>query len=110
MGRWVFGCDTCQDVCPHNHGTPAETHADLSPRAGHAWLDLEWVLKTSDERLDAHFLGSPIRRSKPEGLKRNACIVLGNLGDSAARPSLIHALDHSSETVREAARWALELV
>jgi epoxyqueuosine reductase len=110
MGRWVFGCDLCQTVCPHNHGEPRQQHQDLAPRNGHAWLDLEWVLKTDDTQLDQHFIGSPIRRCRPHGLKRNACIVLGNLADPAARPALLKAIDHSEPSVQEAARWGLSRI
>ena len=108
MGRWVFGCDACQTVCPHNHSNSEHAHLDFAPRTGHAWLDLEWVLHTDDTELDRFFTGSPIRRCKPEGLKRNACIVLGNIGDIAARPALLRASQHTSETIREAATWALD--
>jgi epoxyqueuosine reductase len=108
LGRWVFGCDDCQDVCPHNPAEAPGGHPDFKPRPGHAWLDLPWVLQTPDDELDAHFRGSPIRRTKPAGLKRNAAIVLGNIGDRAARPSLLHALDHSDPSVRSHAAWALD--
>ena len=108
MGRWVFGCDDCQEVCPHNPQHPILADPEFAPRKGHAWLDLEWVLRTDDERLKDHFAGSPIRRPGAHGLKRNAAIVLGNLGDPSARTCLLHALEHPSQTVKEQARWALD--
>jgi len=108
IGRWVFGCDDCQEVCPHNPETPPPAESDFAPRPGHAWLDLEWVLTTSDETLDSHFEGSPMRRARPTGLKRNAAMVLGNLGDAAARPALLHATGHTDPVVCDAARWALD--
>lgn len=108
VGRWVFGCDDCQEVCPHNHAPPTPLHADLQPRPGHAWLDLEWVLATDDDALDAALTGSPLRRAKPWGLKRNAALVLGNLGDPAGRPALQRALAHPHPVVQEQARWSLE--
>jgi epoxyqueuosine reductase len=107
FGRWVFGCDDCQEVCPHN-GAPSEHDPDFAPRPGHAWLDLTWVLAASDETLAKHFEGSPIRRAHPVGLKRNACIVLGNLGDTDARSVLLHAREHASPVVRDSAEWALD--
>ncbi len=110
LGRWVFGCDDCQEVCPHNGQRMPDANDDFGPRVGHAWLDLEWVLQADDERLLSHFEGSPIRRCKPVGLKRNAAIVLGNLGDPAARPALLHANAHPDALVKEAAMWALERV
>ncbi|NOY25716.1 MAG: tRNA epoxyqueuosine(34) reductase QueG [Oligoflexia bacterium] len=107
MGRWVFGCDLCQEVCPHNHTPPTSAHTDLAPRPGHAWLDLPWVLDTPASALLAHFEGSPIRRSVSSSLKRNAAIVLGNLGDPDARPCLERAAAGLDPTVRDAAEWAL---
>ena len=108
MGRWVFGCEDCQEVCPHNPAKPSALEADLAPRPGHAWLDLPWVLQTDDDILDRHFQGSPIRRARPTGLKRNAAVVLGNLADRAAKPALEKALTHPSPVVAEHARWALD--
>jgi epoxyqueuosine reductase len=66
------------------------------------------VLTSSDEALAKHFEGSPIRRAHPVGLKRNACIVLGNVGDRAARPVLLHAREHANTIVRDSADWALD--
>ena len=110
IGRWVFGCDDCQEVCPHNGTNHADANRDFAPRVGHAWLDLEWILQTDDERLHEHFEGSPIRRCKPAGLKRNAAIVLGNMGDTAARTALLNAAAHSDAMVADAAEWALDRI
>jgi len=108
LGRWVFGCEDCQESCPHNPADPNSLESDFAPRPGHAWLDLEWILRSPDEAIDKHFEGSPLRRTGPIGLKRNAAVVLGNLGDPAARPALKFALHHHDERVIEHARWALE--
>jgi epoxyqueuosine reductase len=110
MGRWVFGCDDCQEICPHNPKAPAPGQDDFAPRVGHAWLDLEWIMNTSDEKLIAHFQGSPIRRPGPQGLKRNASIALGNLGDTAARACLLPHIHHPDPGVSDAVQWALERV
>lgn len=106
LGRWVFGCDVCQEVCPHNVSAPDADEEDLLPR--NAWLDLEWLLRAEDEVLDQHFLGTPLRRPGPDGLRRNACVVLGNLGRPEAVGVLRHAADRHSPLVAEHARWALE--
>ncbi len=106
FGSWVFGCDRCQEVCPHNHHPPDPTEVDFQPR--HAWLDLDELLRSSDEALDRRFLGTPLRRPRPHGLKRNAAVVLGNLGDAGALPVLHdHGLRHPHPVVREASRWAI---
>lgn len=105
FGRWVFGCDVCQEVCPHNRNPDHEAHPDLRPR--NAWLDLDELLATPDEALRDRFTGTPLRRPGGVGLKRNALIVLGNLGDEGAIPSAQAALQHPSDVVRGAAVWAL---
>lgn len=108
LGRWVFGCDDCQEVCPHNHRPPTALERDFAPRPGHAWLDLEWVLTIEDAALEAALVGSPLRRPGAVGLKRNAAAVLGNLGDPAARPLLLHAAAHPHPVVSQQARQALD--
>jgi len=109
-GRWFFGCDDCQEVCPHNPNDPPPAQDDFAPRPGHAWIDLEWVLKSPDEALIKRFKGSPIRRPGARGLKRNAAIVLGNMADPAARAALLKAQHHSDLGVKQAVTWALEQI
>lgn len=106
FGRWVFGCDVCQEVCPHNHHPPDPTEPDFLPR--HAWLDLDELLATPDDLLDERFTGSPLRRPRPHGLKRNAAIVLGNLADPGGLAVLHdHGLTHPHPAVQEASAWAI---
>lgn len=105
FGDWVFGCDVCQEVCPHNHAPPQASEPDLEPR--HAWLDLDDLLAATDEQLMSRFIGTPLRRPGAAGLKRNALIALANLGDSDAIENIErHAMRHTSALVREAAHWA----
>jgi epoxyqueuosine reductase len=107
FGRWLFGCDVCQEVCPHNHDPVDPDEEDLRPR--HAWLDCDEILLSDDEALAARFLGTPLARAGPQGLKRNAAIVLGNLGDPEGARALTDAgLRHPAATVVEASRWALD--
>lgn len=105
FGRWVFGCDVCQEVCPHNAAPPPVDDDPFAPR--HAWLDLPDLLATSDEALMERFLGTPLRRPKAHGLKRNALLVLANLGDPRAVPVAEAAMAHPHADVRAAAAWCL---
>lgn len=104
FGRWVLGCDGCQDVCPHNHHPPAPADTDLLPR--HAWLDLDELMATEDAALMERFVGTPLRRPGATGLKRNALVVLGNLRDPGGAPSIARGLEHPDPVVRQAASWA----
>lgn len=105
FGRWVFGCDLCQEACPHNVAAPDPEEDDLLPR--HAWLDLPTLLETDDDVLMDRFIGTPIRRPKAAGLKRNALICLGNIPDERAIASARVGQQHASPVVRAAAAWCL---
>jgi epoxyqueuosine reductase len=106
FGRWVFGCDVCQEVCPHNHAPDDPDEDDFLPR--NAWLDLDELLATPDADLDARFTGTPLRRAGAAGLKRNALVALGNLADPEALPGIRRfGLTHPDRPVVDAARWAL---
>lgn len=79
-GDWLFGCDICQEVCPHNGETEptisAEVHPAYTPRR--QGFDLLEVLGwTEDDRRDA-FTRSAMKRAKLWMMKRNALIVAGN--------------------------------
>ncbi|MGC9347488.1 MAG: tRNA epoxyqueuosine(34) reductase QueG [Anaerolineae bacterium] len=106
MDTTVFGCDICQEVCPWNRRPLAAHQADPIPE--HATLYLPDLLTMDKTAFHARFRRTPIWRATPEGLARNAAVVLGNLGDPSARPHLKRAAEsHPSALVREHARWAL---
>jgi len=53
---------------------------------------------------------NPAKSSAPsprDGMRRNACIVLGNRGDSGALPALRLAAVGSDPVLREHALWAI---
>lgn len=109
IGDWAFGCDVCQEVCPWN-GRPlplaGRREAEVPPERRD--LDLVTLLTATDAEIRSRLAGSPLLRAKPEGLKRNAAIALGNRGGDAAVPALAVALAADpSPTVRGAAAWAL---
>jgi len=103
LGRWVFGCDDCQTVCPHVHPRDGNL-PELLPR--NAWLNLPELLLLDDDDLIERFAGTPIRRAAGARLRRNAAYVLGNLGDPAARPALERAASRGG-VEGDAAEWAL---
>jgi epoxyqueuosine reductase len=109
LGDWVFGCDICQEVCPHNtsrRGRP-RGWSEFEPREA-TRLDLGHVLALDDDGFRQAFRGSPIKRAKRHGLARNAALALGNQGDATARPGLERAAaEDPAGLVREAAEWAL---
>lgn len=78
MGRHVFGCDICQDVCPWNRNARATSEAAFQPREGFLAPELERIASLSEAEFRAMTRNSPIKRAKWRGLVRNACVALGN--------------------------------
>lgn len=109
IGDHIFGCDICQVVCPHNAKTPAATHDAFAPHPGvSARPGLLSLLNMTEEQFRDWFRGSPVKRAKRSGLRRNVAVALGNLRDPAALPALGRALeDENDPLVRGHAAWAL---
>ncbi len=107
VGAWVFGCDICQDVCPVNRKARLGGEAAFRQRGDFAAPELIPLLELDEQGFRERFRGSPIKRAKLSGLKRNACVALGNLGDAAAVPALASALSGDDTLVRSHAAWAL---
>jgi epoxyqueuosine reductase len=66
------------------------------------------ILSMDDEAFRASFKGSPMKRAKLRGLKRNAAVVLGNVGVLEDVDLLRRAHDDLEPLVREHAAWAVE--
>jgi len=79
FGRWVFGCDVCQEVCPWNRFAKETAEPDFHPRPGHAALDLAEIRRMDEPTFDERFAGTPLRRAKLAGLQRNARVVEENV-------------------------------
>jgi epoxyqueuosine reductase len=113
IGELIYGCDICQEVCPWNvrFAKALPDESPYAPRAAIAGKDARTLardlLGMSREEFSRAFKGSPMKRAKLRGLKRNATVVLGNAGAPADADVLIRALDDEEPVVREHAAWAL---
>jgi epoxyqueuosine reductase len=66
------------------------------------------IIGMTKPEFSATFSGSPMKRAKLRGLKRNAAVVLGNVGTTDDVEVLTHALEDEEPLVHEHAAWALE--
>jgi epoxyqueuosine reductase len=108
VGRHVFGCDICQDVCPWNGKRRHAAEAAFAPREGLEAPDLDTLASLDDDGFRERFRKSPVKRAKRRGLLRNVCVAIGNSGDSSRRPVLERLLADDDPLVREHARWGLD--
>lgn len=106
MGRQVFGCDICQDVCPWNRKAPATGKEEFQPREGFVNPALDWLAELSEDGFRQHFRGSPIKRTKRTGLRRNALIAIGNSGDPQFTELTDRLQADPDPVVAETAAWA----
>lgn len=112
MEDWIFGCDVCQDVCPHNQPSTrtraAPVHEAYAPRRD--GFDLLEILGWSEEDRRIAFTRSALKRAKLDMMKRNALVAAGNVLATSEVPALrarvesLAADEEQSELVRDAAR------
>jgi epoxyqueuosine reductase len=108
IGRNVFGCDICQDVCPWNREAPATSLPEFQPREGLVNPALAGLAEMSIGEFRERFRGSPIKRTKYSGFRRNVAIAMGNSGNRDFIPILERLASDEDETVASHATWALK--
>jgi epoxyqueuosine reductase len=108
MGNHLFGCDICQDVCPWNRHAAVSNKEEFQPRRELVNPELGWLAEMTQDDFRSIFKGSPVKRTKYSGLRRNVAVAMGNSGDRDFIPRLEQLAVDEDENVREHARWALE--
>jgi epoxyqueuosine reductase len=110
MGKWIFGCDVCQMVCPWNRFAAKDYDQAFAPRPALPNPDLKTELMLTPQEFARRFKNSPIQRTRRTGYLRNIAVALGNSGDPLAVPALERALQIEDPLVREYSVWAMEQI
>lgn len=120
LGDRIYGCDDCQVVCPYNdpvsrpsrsprHAQPQPVELSRGRKKRSSTVDVAGLLRMTDDELMETFGHWYIPRRRPEYLRRNALVVLGNVGDPA-EPNITDVLRQSlaspSAVVASHAVWA----
>lgn len=107
LGSRLWGCDTCQAVCPLNKAAAQSARAEFTPLVDPQFSLLD-LLAMDNAGFKEAFGETSIAWRGKNVLQRNACLILGNQKAAEARPQLAEtAAHHPSPAVREAAAWAL---
>jgi epoxyqueuosine reductase len=114
-GNWVFGCDICQEVCPWNlrekrslPPDPIGLRERIAPRAQWVRPTIEWILELDEEAWRAATRKTAMRRTRYNGLIRNALVAAGNTRNPSLEKSIRRHLESPDALIAEHARWALE--
>jgi len=110
IGRQVFGCDICQDVCPWNRKAPVGDREVMQARAELVNPALEWLAEMDGREFKRRFKGSPLERTGRKRLLRNVAIAMGNSGEERFLPKIDAWRSAEDAVLADAAEWARERI
>lgn len=108
IGTRVYGCDTCQAVCPRNKQIDFHLHPEFEPDPEIAKPKLKPMLRVSNREFREKFghIAGSWRGKNP--LQRNAMIGLAHYKDKTAIDELIAVMnDDVRPMIRGTAAWSL---
>jgi len=106
LGDRIYGCDDCQEVCPPTTrlSLTKKIPADAKP-----WIDVLRLLEMDDDALLKHVDPWYIAERNPDWVRRNALLVLGNIGnksDERVVHTISRYLEHPDPMLRAHAVWS----
>jgi len=109
LGDRLYGCDDCQEVCPINRTADRRRPAIPEGAGSEPWVAVVELLAAGDEELLERHGRWYIPRREPRYLRRNALVVLGNVGDGThpeVAAALVAALAGDDPLLAAHAVWA----
>lgn len=111
LGDRLYGCDDCQEVCPPSVRLGRRHTVDLGGGPVQAWVDVLDLLDADDDTLIERHGRWYLADRDPRWWRRNALVVLGNIGDPSdrrTRDALTRYRAHHDPVLREHAGWAAD--
>lgn len=108
IGNRLYGCDTCQTVCPKNKRKANRIHPEFDPDPELAKPLLEPLLTISNREFKERFgaMAGSWRGKKP--IQRNAILALAHFKEGSAVPALVALMEQDERPViRGTAAWAV---
>ncbi|SDX22118.1 tRNA epoxyqueuosine(34) reductase QueG [Tepidimicrobium xylanilyticum] len=108
MGVKIYGCDTCQKVCPKNNGVKKSYHEEFIPWTTMGYINIEELLCISNKQFKARYGDMAGSWRGKNILKRNGIIALANMKDKGNIKLLEPLLKDPNPMIRECAAWAIQ--
>ena len=106
-GVMLYGCDICQNVCPHNEGIPVTNQPDFQTAADEQWLDLEELLHLSGRAFNKRYRSHAFGWRGHKVMQRNALMALSHFNEPDSADLIKPFLTHLQPELREMAQWTL---
>jgi epoxyqueuosine reductase len=110
MGNAIYGCDVCQNVCPHNARVPHKLEGDFVPIGRTHRPSIGKMILMSNKEFKELYKNTAAGWRGKNNLRRNAIIAAGNAQDIRLLPYLIEALKDDSIIIRKYVVWAIHKI
>lgn len=107
MGINIYGCDTCQLVCPKNNMIKLSTHEEFIPLVTKGYIDIKEILRMSNREFRNKYGSMAGSWRGRNVLKRNAIIAIGNIKDKDSIDFLKALIEEENPLFSNYAKWSL---